>query len=140
MERPDGVLVSAGEFIAVAEQLGLSRLIDRRTLAARLGVAPQRRKGKGRQSRQHQLRGQNDGDEQRGIEEVARKRRGLPSVAKVLQRPRRAQVKARGVFAGVEGCPHRIGQRQYPQQRQQPGRQSIEPGVAVNNGRCVVHL
>ena len=32
MERPDGVIVSAGEFIAVAEQLGLSRLIDRRTL------------------------------------------------------------------------------------------------------------
>ena len=26
------LLVSAGEFIAVAEQLGLSRLIDRRTL------------------------------------------------------------------------------------------------------------
>ncbi len=32
MEKPDGMLVSAGEFIAVAEQLGLSRLIDRRTL------------------------------------------------------------------------------------------------------------
>lgn len=32
MERPDGAIVSAGEFIAVAEQLGLSRLIDRRTL------------------------------------------------------------------------------------------------------------
>lgn len=32
MERPDGGLVSAGEFIPVAEQLGLSRLIDRRTL------------------------------------------------------------------------------------------------------------
>lgn len=32
MERPDGSLVSAGEFIPVAEQLGLSRLIDRRTL------------------------------------------------------------------------------------------------------------
>lgn len=32
MKRPDGALVSAGEFIAVAEQLGLSRLIDRRTL------------------------------------------------------------------------------------------------------------
>ncbi|MGE0699112.1 MAG: putative bifunctional diguanylate cyclase/phosphodiesterase [Hyphomicrobiaceae bacterium] len=32
MERPDGMLVSAGDFIAVAEQLGLSRLIDRRTL------------------------------------------------------------------------------------------------------------
>jgi diguanylate cyclase (GGDEF)-like protein len=32
MERPDGMLVSAGEFIAVAEQLGLSRLIDKRTL------------------------------------------------------------------------------------------------------------
>ena len=32
MERPDGVIVSAGEFIAVAEQIGLSRLIDRRTL------------------------------------------------------------------------------------------------------------
>ena len=32
MERPDGQIISAGEFIAVAEQLGLSRLIDRRTL------------------------------------------------------------------------------------------------------------
>ncbi len=32
MERPDGMIISAGEFIAVAEQLGLSRLIDRRTL------------------------------------------------------------------------------------------------------------
>ncbi|MFV0295777.1 MAG: putative bifunctional diguanylate cyclase/phosphodiesterase [Hyphomicrobiaceae bacterium] len=30
--RPDGTLVSAGEFISVAEQLGLSRLIDKRTL------------------------------------------------------------------------------------------------------------
>ena len=32
MERPDGSLVSAGEFVPIAEQLGLSRLIDRRTL------------------------------------------------------------------------------------------------------------
>jgi diguanylate cyclase (GGDEF)-like protein len=32
IERPDGSIISAGEFIPVAEQLGLSRLIDRRTL------------------------------------------------------------------------------------------------------------
>lgn len=32
MEKHDGSLISAGEFIPVAEQLGLSRLIDRRTL------------------------------------------------------------------------------------------------------------
>jgi EAL domain-containing protein (putative c-di-GMP-specific phosphodiesterase class I) len=32
MERRDGSLVSAGEFVPIAEQLGLSRLIDRRTL------------------------------------------------------------------------------------------------------------
>jgi EAL domain-containing protein (putative c-di-GMP-specific phosphodiesterase class I) len=32
MEKTDGSLVSAGEFIPVAEQLGLARLIDRRTL------------------------------------------------------------------------------------------------------------
>jgi len=32
MKRPDGSLVAAGDFIAVAEQLGLSRLVDRRTL------------------------------------------------------------------------------------------------------------
>ena len=38
MERPDGMLVSAGEFIAVAEQLGLSRLIDRRTLELSIEV------------------------------------------------------------------------------------------------------
>ena len=38
MQRPDGLLVSAGEFIAVAEQLGLSRLIDRRTLELSIDV------------------------------------------------------------------------------------------------------
>lgn len=32
MEKPDGTLVSAGEFIPVAEQVGLARLIDRRAL------------------------------------------------------------------------------------------------------------
>jgi EAL domain-containing protein (putative c-di-GMP-specific phosphodiesterase class I) len=32
MERADGSLVPAGEFVPVAEQLGLSRLIDRRAL------------------------------------------------------------------------------------------------------------
>jgi diguanylate cyclase (GGDEF)-like protein len=32
MERPDGSIVSAGEFVPVAEQLGLSRLIDQRVL------------------------------------------------------------------------------------------------------------
>jgi EAL domain-containing protein (putative c-di-GMP-specific phosphodiesterase class I) len=32
MERLDGSLVSAGEFVPMAEQLGLSRLIDRRAL------------------------------------------------------------------------------------------------------------
>lgn len=32
MERPDGSVVSAGEFIEVAEQLGLSRMVDKRSL------------------------------------------------------------------------------------------------------------
>ncbi len=32
MERTDGELVSAGQFIEIAEQLGLSRMIDQRTL------------------------------------------------------------------------------------------------------------
>jgi diguanylate cyclase (GGDEF)-like protein len=32
MEKPDGEIVAAGQFIEVAEQLGLSRLIDRRSL------------------------------------------------------------------------------------------------------------
>ncbi len=32
MEQTDGTLISAGEFIPVAEQLGMSHLIDRRTL------------------------------------------------------------------------------------------------------------
>ncbi len=36
--RPDGTLVSAGDFISVAEQLGLSRLIDRRTLELAIDV------------------------------------------------------------------------------------------------------
>ncbi|MBS0242142.1 MAG: GGDEF domain-containing protein [Proteobacteria bacterium] len=38
MEKPDGTIVSAGEFIAVAEQLGLSRLIDRRTLELAIDI------------------------------------------------------------------------------------------------------
>jgi diguanylate cyclase (GGDEF)-like protein len=32
MQRPDGSIISAGEFIPLAEQLGLSRFIDRRVL------------------------------------------------------------------------------------------------------------
>lgn len=32
MDRPDGTIVSAGDFMVVAEQLGLARHIDRRTL------------------------------------------------------------------------------------------------------------
>ena len=39
MERPDGSIASAGEFIPIAEQLGLSRLIDRRTLELSIGSA-----------------------------------------------------------------------------------------------------
>ncbi|MEQ1710259.1 MAG: GGDEF and EAL domain-containing protein, partial [Hyphomicrobium sp.] len=38
MQRPDGKLVSAGEFMEVAEQLGLSRLVDRRTLELAVGL------------------------------------------------------------------------------------------------------
>ncbi|MEQ1614573.1 MAG: GGDEF and EAL domain-containing protein [Hyphomicrobiaceae bacterium] len=39
MARPNGTIVSAGEFIEVAEQLGLSRLIDRRTLELSIAFA-----------------------------------------------------------------------------------------------------
>ncbi|MGQ0672486.1 MAG: putative bifunctional diguanylate cyclase/phosphodiesterase [Hyphomicrobium sp.] len=38
MARLDGTLVSAGEFIPVAEQLGLSRLVDKRTLELAIGL------------------------------------------------------------------------------------------------------
>ncbi len=41
MERHDGSLVSAGEFIPIAEQLGLSRLIDRRTLELSVALLKQ---------------------------------------------------------------------------------------------------
>ena len=100
------------------------------------------RKGERRQGGQHQLRKQDDGDEQRGVQKIACKRRGLPGVAEVLQGPRRCQIEAGGVFAGVESRPHRIGQRQDPAQGQQPGGQRVEPGVAVDHRRCVgaVHL
>ena len=39
MQRPDGQIISAGDFIEVAEQLGLSRLIDRRTLEMSIAFA-----------------------------------------------------------------------------------------------------
>ncbi len=38
MEKTDGSIVSAGEFIPIAEQLGLSRLIDRRTLELSVAI------------------------------------------------------------------------------------------------------
>lgn len=41
MERPDGSLVSAGEFVPIAEQLGLSRLIDRRVLELAIDLLKQ---------------------------------------------------------------------------------------------------
>jgi diguanylate cyclase (GGDEF)-like protein len=39
MQMPDGRIVAAGEFIEVAEQLGLSRLIDRRVLELSIDLA-----------------------------------------------------------------------------------------------------
>ena len=39
MEKPDGTIVSAGEFIPLAEQLGLSRFIDRRALELAVAFA-----------------------------------------------------------------------------------------------------
>jgi EAL domain-containing protein (putative c-di-GMP-specific phosphodiesterase class I) len=42
MAKADGTIVSAGEFIAVAEQLGLSRLIDRRALELAVGLLRER--------------------------------------------------------------------------------------------------
>ncbi|MFM2423499.1 MAG: hypothetical protein RL291_2029 [Pseudomonadota bacterium] len=41
MTRMDGTIASAGEFIAIAEQLGLSRLIDMRTLQLAIGLLKQ---------------------------------------------------------------------------------------------------
>jgi diguanylate cyclase (GGDEF)-like protein len=38
MHKADGSIVSAGEFIPVAEQLGMARLIDRRTLELAVGL------------------------------------------------------------------------------------------------------
>lgn len=38
MQKPDGEMISAGAFIEVAEQLGLARLIDRRTLELSIGL------------------------------------------------------------------------------------------------------
>ncbi len=38
MVRPDGTLVGAAEFIEIAEQLGMSRLIDHRTLELAIGL------------------------------------------------------------------------------------------------------
>ena len=42
LQRADGTVVAAGEFILVAEQLGLSRLIDRRTLELAVGLLERR--------------------------------------------------------------------------------------------------
>jgi diguanylate cyclase (GGDEF)-like protein len=39
MQKPNGTIVAAGEFIEVAEQLGLSRLIDRRVLELAVDLA-----------------------------------------------------------------------------------------------------
>jgi EAL domain-containing protein (putative c-di-GMP-specific phosphodiesterase class I) len=41
MVRPDGTTVGAGEFIELAEQLGMSRLIDRRTLELAVSLLKQ---------------------------------------------------------------------------------------------------
>ena len=38
MAKPDGTLIGAAQFITIAEQLGMSRLIDRRTLELSVGL------------------------------------------------------------------------------------------------------
>ena len=96
-------------------------------------------KGIGRQRAQHQLHRQDHHHQQCGVEEVARKRRGGPGVAEVVQRERRGEREARRILAGVEGRPDGVGQRRKPQQRQHPGGQGVEPGgllVGGDAGRC----
>ena len=48
---------------------------DERDIAAGEGEA---REGVGRQRAQHELGGEDHGDEQEGVEEIARERRGVP--------------------------------------------------------------
>lgn len=45
LEKPDGSIVSAGEFIPVAEQLGLSKLIDHRVLELSIALFKDRKEG-----------------------------------------------------------------------------------------------
>ncbi|KAG0920654.1 hypothetical protein G6F32_015492 [Rhizopus arrhizus] len=78
------------------------------------------------QCRQHQLRGQHHRHQQEGVQEVARKRRGLPGPREVIQRQRGEQFEAGGVGRRVERRPHGVSQRQDPQEAQRPRAQGIE--------------
>src|SRR5437660_1530227 len=81
------------------------------------------------------------GDDQRPeelVHEVARERRGAPGGAEVLERERRERIEPRREFRRMERGPHRIGERQYPQEREQPRARRLErePGPARRVGRA----
>ena len=80
----------------------------------------------GRERSEHELRRQYHRHQQRRVEEVASEGRGIPGVGEVLQRQRRAELEAGRERRRMECGPDRVGERQDPQQAEQPGGSGLQ--------------
>jgi diguanylate cyclase (GGDEF)-like protein len=152
LHRADGTIVPAGEFIVVAEQLGLSRLIDRRTLELAVGLlegrpglrlalnvsgltaAPDRRlpqSDRAPDDRDHR----DDGE--RGPRPDDRVRR-QPEGARLPRRPRRFRRRLH-VLQEPQAARRRHGQDRRHVRREPPARPE-RPRVHQDDGRARADL
>ena len=79
-----------------------------------------------RERAEHELAAEDQRHQHERVEEVARERRRRPGALEVVERQRREQREARGELGRMKRRPHRIGERQHPQDRQQPGGRAFQ--------------
>ena len=73
-----------------------------------------------RERAEDDLRAKNKRNKDDAVEEIPGERRRRPGAAEIVERQRRVHRKSRRKLRGMESGPHRVNERQYPEDRQQP--------------------
>ena len=84
------------------------------------------REGEAGQRAEHELRGEDQGDEDHRVQEVAREGRVAPGALEVGERERRERLEVRGEGRRMERRPEGVEQRREPEDGEQPGGDFLE--------------
>jgi hypothetical protein len=95
----------------------------------------QPREGERRQRAQHELHRQDQCHQHERVEQIAREWCCSPGAGEVFQGQRREEIKPRGVGRRMERRPHRVEQRQQPQNPQHPGADRFQDPIRAIDHR-----